>query len=71
MNPEHWTADEGMVFRRKADGELFGTELYLGYTHYIGGVKLDTPKQEYIEDFEEIPLPEEYVTAEMSYEGDS
>lgn len=33
---------------------IFGNEIYLGYTYYIGGVKLDEPKLEVIEDFEEI-----------------
>lgn len=33
----------GMTLRRKADGMDFGNEITLGYTHYIGGVKLDSP----------------------------
>ena len=37
------TADEGKVFRRIFDGQIFGKEVYLGYTHYVGGKKLDPP----------------------------
>lgn len=53
-NKSHWLADEGKVFKRISDGMIFGNEIYLGYTYYIGGVKLDEPKLEVIEDFEEI-----------------
>jgi len=53
-NKSHWLADEGKVFKRKSDGMIFGNEIYLGYTYYIGGVKLDEPKLEVIEDFEEV-----------------
>lgn len=53
-NTIHYIADEGKVFRRISDGVVFGTEIYLGYTYYIGGVKLSEPKLEVIENFEEI-----------------
>lgn len=53
-NAIHYIADEGKVFRRISDGVVFGTEIYLGYTYYIGGVKLSEPKLEVIENFEEI-----------------
>ena len=39
-------AAEGKVLRRKSDGWIAGTELWLGYTHYIGGIKLDEPLAE-------------------------
>ena len=53
-NTIHYIADEGKVFRRIADQVVFGSEIYLGYTYYIGGVKLSEPKLEVIEDFEEV-----------------
>lgn len=34
-----------------------GSELWLGYSHYIGGVLQNPPHKDVIEDFEEIPLP--------------
>lgn len=53
-NAIHYIADEGKVFKRISDGLVFGSEIYLGYTYYIGGVKLSEPKLEVIENFEEI-----------------
>ena len=53
-NTIHYIADEGKVFHRIADQVVFGSEIYLGYTYYIGGVKLSEPKLEVIEDFEEV-----------------
>ena len=47
-------ASEGKVFRRKSDGFIFGKEIHLGYTHYIGGKKLEEPLLELPEHFEEI-----------------
>lgn len=47
-------ADEGWILRRKSDKELKGTFLTLGYTYYIGGVKLDEPHLEVPEDYEEV-----------------
>ena len=53
-NKAHWIADEGKVFKRISDGFIFGNEIYLGYTYYLNGKKLQEPKLEVIEDFEEI-----------------
>lgn len=53
------TAAEGKVFRRKASGEIFGNEIYLGVSYYIGGVLQDPPHKDVPEDFEEIDAPEE------------
>ena len=53
-NKAHWIADEGKVFKRKSDGFIFGNEIYLGYTYYLNGEKLQEPKLEVIEDFEEV-----------------
>ena len=59
---EHTTikAQEGKVFRRKSDGLIFGDEITLGYTYYINGQKLNEPKLEVAEDFEEVDAPEEF-----------
>lgn len=58
-NSKHIIADEGKVFQRKSDGFIYGEEIYLGYTYYIGGKKLDEPHLEVVEDFEEIDAPQE------------
>lgn len=50
-------ASEGKVFRRISDGFIFGNEINLGYTYYIGGQKLDEPLLELPEHFEEIDEP--------------
>ena len=50
-------AGEGKVFRRISDGFIFGKEINLGYTHYIGGEKLEEPLLELPEHFEEIDEP--------------
>ena len=47
-------ASEGKVFRRISDGFIFGKEIHLGYTHYLGGEKLEEPLLELPEHFEEI-----------------
>ena len=50
-------ASEGKVFRRISDGFIFGKEINLGYTHYLGGKKLEKPLLELPEHFEEIDEP--------------
>ena len=50
-------AAKDKVFRRKADGQIFGKEIKLGYSYYIGGVKLDTPHRDSPSDFEQITDP--------------
>ena len=50
-------ASEGKVFRRILDGFIFGKEIHLGYTHYLGEQKLDEPLLELPEHFEEIDEP--------------
>lgn len=68
-NPNHIIADEGKVFRRIADNLIFGDELWLGKTYYLGGEALATPKDESPEDYEEIDKPQEadddLITEEM------
>lgn len=36
-------ASEGKVLRRISDQKVFGSELWLGYTYYLGNKKLDEP----------------------------
>lgn len=43
LNQNHIIADEGKVFKRISDGLMFSNEIYLGYTYYIDGVKLEEP----------------------------
>ena len=50
-------ASEGKVFRRISDGFIFGKEIHLSYTHYLGGEKLEEPLLELPEHFEEIDEP--------------
>ena len=42
-----------IIFSRLSieDDLIFGNEIYLGYTWYINGIKLDEPKEEKAEDF--------------------
>lgn len=49
---------EGKVWRRKSDG-MMTEESLLGYTYYIGGVRLDTPHWETKEDYELVDAPPE------------
>ena len=51
------SADEGKVFRRIADGQIYGKEISLGYSYYIGGVRLTEPHLDVPEDFEQIDEP--------------
>lgn len=53
----HLVANNGKVFRRIESGEIMGKEIYLGYSHYIGGKKLEVPHKDVPEDFEEIDQP--------------
>lgn len=53
----HITAGNGKVFRRKSSGEIYGKDIYLGNSHYIGGVLQNPPHKDVPEDFEEIDEP--------------
>lgn len=64
IHDTHIIADNGKVFRRIADGTIYGREIYLGYSYYINGVKLDKPHLDTPEDFEEIDDPEELTDTE-------
>ncbi|RHO73430.1 hypothetical protein DW083_06170 [Parabacteroides sp. AF48-14] len=59
LNSRHITAEEGKVFRRISDQVMFGKEIYLGYTYYLNGEKLEVPLLELPEHFEEIDAPVE------------
>ena len=59
LNNRHITAEEGKVFRRISDGQLFGNEIYLGYAYYLSGEKLEEPLLELPEHYEEIDDPAE------------
>ena len=50
-------ADEGKVLRRISDQMIFGKEITLGYTYYIGGKLLSEPLWELPEHYEEIDEP--------------
>ena len=66
----HIIADEGKVFRRKGTDEIFGEEIYLGFSYYINGMYQPEPHKDVPEDFEEIDMPEEYIRAkEMEQDG--
>jgi hypothetical protein len=57
IDGKHLIADEGKVFRRIGTEEVFGEEIYLGYSHYINGMRQDPPHLDTLEDFEEIDAP--------------
>lgn len=59
LNSKHILADEGKVLRRISDNWIAGSEIYLGYTHYLDGEKLTEPLLELPEHYEEIDDPEE------------
>lgn len=56
---EHKTiyAGLGKTLKRLSDLMDFGSEITLGYTHYIGGQKLDTPLWELEEHYERVEIP--------------
>jgi hypothetical protein len=60
-------ANEGKVFRRIADGQIYGKEISLGYSYYIDGVRLTEPHLDIPEDFEQIDEP---VREERTRGGD-
>lgn len=53
-------ADEGKVFKRKSDGWIAGTIVYLGYNYYEAGMPLAEKKLEVPDDYVEIDAPEDY-----------
>ena len=59
IDGNHMIADEGKVFRRKNTNDIYGEEIYLGYSYYIEGVLQDPPHKDTVDDFEEIDKPED------------
>lgn len=53
-------ASEGKFLRRISDNWIAGQEIYLGYTYYLDGKKLDEPLLELPDHYEEIDIPEEF-----------
>lgn len=53
-------AEEGKLLCRKSDGWVAGESVTLGYNYYEAGVGLSQPKMETPDDYEEIPIPEDY-----------
>ena len=49
-----------MLLCRKSDGWVAGEQITLGYNYYEAGVGLSQPKMETPDDYEEIPIPEDY-----------
>lgn len=66
---EHKTiyAGLGKTLKRIVDGMDFGSEITLGYTHYIGGKKLDTPLWELEEHYERVTIPNEDLRLGMVF----
>ena len=62
LNNNHITAEEGKVIRRISDSQMFGNEIYLGYTYYLSGEKLEEPLLELPEHYEEIDDPADEET---------
>lgn len=53
-------ASEGKVLRRISDNQMFGNEIYLGYTYFLSGTKLVEPLLELPEHYEEVDISEEF-----------
>ena len=66
---EHKTIWAGIPKKlvRIADGMDFGPEITLGYTHYIGGKKLDEPLWELEEHYERVTIPNEDLRLGMVF----
>lgn len=66
---EHKTiyAGLGKTLIRLSDLMDFGSEITLGYTHYIGGQKLDTPLWELEEHYERVTIPNEDLRLGMVF----
>lgn len=56
-NSNHLIASPGKVFQRISDEQIFGEEIHLGYTYYLGSKLLPEPLLELPEHFREIDAP--------------
>ena len=59
LDNRHIIAEEGKEFRRIADGNVYGKEIYLGYSYYINDTLQTPPHYDVPEDFEEVDIPED------------
>lgn len=68
-NIEHVTlyAGLGKTLKRISDGMIFGSEITLGYTYYLGGHKLDEPLLELEEHYERVVIPNEDLRLGMVF----
>ncbi len=57
IDGKHLIADEGKVFRRIGTEEVFGEEIYIGYSNYNNRMRKDPTHLDTLEDFEEIDAP--------------
>ena len=57
IDGNHLIADEGKTLQRISDGWISGEEIYLGYTYYLNGEKLDEPLLELPEHYQEVDKP--------------
>lgn len=73
-DPTHIIADDGKIFVRRDDLTEYGEDIYLGYTYYINGQKLDVPHKDEAKNFMEVykpdPDPEECTDDETFREVD-
>lgn len=51
-------AADNKILVRKSDGMMYGSSVTLGQTWYVDGKKLDEPRVETPDDFEEQDIPE-------------
>ena len=70
---EHKTIWAGIPKKlvRKSDGMDFGPEITLGYTHYIGGKKLDEPLWELEEHYDRVEVPLEDLRLNQVYHDEN
>ena len=61
-NPSLIYAEQGKVLKRISDGLFFGNKVSLGFTYYLGGVKLDEPLLELPEHYIDVP-ESEYIAS--------
>ena len=70
---EHKTiyAGLGKTLKRISDGMDFGSEITLGYTHYIGGERLAEPLWELPEHYERVVIPNEDLRLGMVFKDEN
>ena len=70
---EHKTIWAGIPKKlvRKSDGMDFGPKITLGYTHYVGGKKLDEPLWELEEHYDRVEVPLEDLRLNQVYHDEN